>query len=267
MSKIKIIQERLYSAFFIILLLFIFTPVILLVLFSFNQDKYPTLPWKGFTFGWYQNLLSNSTILEPLLNSLFIGISVSIICVFLGFIASNYIIRTSKNSQNKLLNISFIPALMPTILLGIAFTAYMNLMNFEQGIISIVLFQAVYLLPISIGLIYYTLKKIDPNLEQTCYDLGGSFKHYIFKVLIPLIKWNLLGVGLLIFTLSWDEFIISWFVSGFTQTISIKTWTMLKTAISPEINALGTIILLISMSLLIVSFILINRKVKQNATT
>ncbi|MCK5629172.1 MAG: ABC transporter permease subunit [Nanoarchaeota archaeon] len=264
MNKSKHLIEVIYKAFFVLFFCFIFSPVLVLIIFSFNVDKYPTLPWKGFTLQWYKSLLSNSLIIEPLSNSIIVGISITLICLIIGFIGANHIIRLKKRKQDIALSFSFLPALFPTLLLGITFISYLSLLSIKQGILPIIIFQSVYLAPIAIGLIYYSLRKVDSSLEQTCYDLGGNIFTYIFKILIPLIKWNLVGIGLLIFTFSWDEFMISWFVSGFNQTISIKVWTMLKTAISPEINALGTIIVLFSVGLLITAFILINKKVKKD---
>jgi|APSaa5957512622_1039677.scaffolds.fasta_scaffold00425_28 spermidine/putrescine transport system permease protein len=257
------IKEIIYKIFITLFYLFIFSPVILLVIFSFNADNFPTLPWKGFTLDWYTGLFSNASMIEPLLNSLVVAFSVGILALVIGFFGANYFYKSKAKSKNLLLGLSFAPALTPAILLGISFITYMRFLSLQPSMLSIIIFQTAFFSPIALVLIYYGLTKIDKNIENASYDLGSNTFSYYFNVLIPILKWNLIGVFLLIFAFSWDEFIISWFVSGFYSTIPIKIWGAMKTSISPEINALGSIILLTSFAILIIAQYLIFKRYKK----
>ncbi|MAG75343.1 MAG: hypothetical protein CL811_01175 [Colwelliaceae bacterium] len=259
----KTLKEVSYKIFIGLFYLIIFLPVALLVSFSFNKDNFPTLPWKGFTLDWYIQLFSNTSIIEPLLNSLIVAFFVGILSLTIGFFGANYFYKSKIKFKNLLLGLSFAPVLTPTILLGIAFISYLRFLSIQPSLTGIIIFQTAFFSPIALVLIYYNLTKIDKNIEEASYDLGSNTFSYYIDVLIPMLKWNLLGVFLLIFAFSWDEFVISWFVSGFNLTIPVKIWGMMKTSISPEINALGSIILLTSFTLLVIAQYLIFKRHKK----
>ena len=122
----KSIKEISYRIFIGLFYLFVFAPVIILIIFSFNNNKYPTLPWSGFTLNWYRGLFSDTTMVEPLTNSLISASLVSLISLAIGFIGANYLFRLKGKSKNVLFGLGFAPALIPPLLLAVKFITYLK---------------------------------------------------------------------------------------------------------------------------------------------
>lgn len=259
MIKEKIAKLILKILFYFTMFIILF-PIIILIVFSFNSAVFPGFPWAGFTIKWYVKLFSDSLLLNSIKNSIVVGFFVGLISTIIGFFGA----MTFQNTKSKFMSFykkfSFLPPLVPFILSGIAFVTYLNYLPLNKSITSIIIFQSVIFFPIALGIISLKLNEIPYNYLLATRNLGGSFKDYLIKILLPLLKNTLLGTFLLIFALSWDEFVISWFVSSFDQTIPIRIWTLLKSSIDPSINALGTISLLISSILLLIAIKLLLKK-------
>lgn len=256
------------SMHFIIVMLLIFMPLFMIIAFSFNEATFPGFPWSGFTLEWYKKLFSDEKMMSAIANSVIVGISTAALSTLTG-LAGAISLSKSKRIIDKFTRIvSFMPPLIPFILSGIAFVTFLNYFPLPKSLFSIIIFQSVLFFPISLGVITLKINELPAGLRNVSKNLGSTYPGYFFKVLLPLLKNTLIGVALLMFVLSWDEFVISWFVSGFQETIPIRVWSLLKSSITPKINALGTISFIISLILLIVAqrYLFKNKKRGKNET-
>lgn len=235
---------------FIFVLFIIFIPLITLIAFSFNQAAYPGFPWSGFTIEWYAKLFHDQKMIAAIVNSIIVGFSTSLLSTFIGVIGALAFYRSRYIFSKIGLSIVYLPPLVPSILSGIAFVTFLRYVPIPKSLLSIIIFQSVIFFPVALGIISIRLKEIDPRLRDASMNLGGGYHHYFLFVLFPLLKNTLIGVTLLLFALSWDEFVISWFVSSFQETIPIRVWLLMKSSITPTINALGTLSFMVSFILL-----------------
>ena len=228
-----------------------FLPIVVLVLFSWNQSAFPILPWTGATILWYEQLVSDTKIMEAIANSFFVGVGTALLSLIIGFAGAHTIFLRRNKTIDLLRFFAFAPPLVPYVVSGIAFVTLLNFVPIPKSIFSIILFQSVIFVPLAIGTIYLRLKEIGYGYADVVTNLGGSYTRYVFSVLLPMLMPTLVGTALFVFALSWDEFIISWFVGGFSETIPVRVWLSMKSTLSPTINALGTISFFLSLTLLL----------------
>ena len=236
--------SRLYIA---IILMFLFLPIFMLVIFSFNDAKFPTLPLSGFTLKWYEEVITDRGFMDALGNSLLVSSLVAALSTFLGFTGA-YFFHKLKMKRKRLFLIPILfPIFVPFLLSALAFIIFLNIFNFGQSLFFVIVFHVAIFSPIALVLIFDRLAEVNPDFEHAARDLGATQMQFVTRVLLPIISPVLLSVAALAFILSWDEFVIAWFVSGFDQTLPVKIWLKLGSQLSPEINAIGTIILVTSL--------------------
>ncbi len=233
---------------------FLFLPIAVIVIFSFQPGRYPSLPLREFTLKWYHEMIYDRVLLECMKNSAIVGVSVSLISTTLGFMAA-YALRSYKlRAENLFLGFMSGPLTVPTLLLGLALLIFLNtFLSIGNSLFSVILSHTVICAPFAMFIIRARLRGIDKSLEEAAWDLGANTWQTIREVILPLAAPGLIAALLLTFTLSFDEFIIAWFVCGFQPTLPVKIWSMMRGGIKPTINAAGTIIFILSISFLILS--------------
>jgi spermidine/putrescine transport system permease protein len=247
-----------------LIFVFIFLPVVTIIIFSFNVDKFASLPWKGFTLGWYKNLLFDRGILDALKNSLTVSTLVAATSCLLGFMGAYTLYRRSFRYQNFFLAIMISPLAVPWIILGLALSAFLTRINLEGSLFSVWISHTVFAAPFAMLIIRARMAGLDMRYEEAGWDLGANRLKAIWHIVIPLTLPGILAAFLLTFTISFDEFIIAWFVCGFQETLPVKIWGMIRSGLNPSINAVGSVIFVFSMALAVFSqYLLRGRKEKQ----
>lgn len=260
----KYMDKYIFYGYMVLVFVFIFLPVATIIIFSFNVDKFASLPWKGFTLGWYKNLLFDRGILDALKNSLTVSTTVAATSCLLGFMGAYALYRRSFRHQNIFLAIIISPLAVPWIILGLALAAFLTRINLEGSLFSVWISHTVFAAPFAMLIIRARMAGLDMRYEEAGWDLGANRLKAIWHIVIPLTLPGILAAFLLTFTISFDEFIIAWFVCGFQETLPVKIWGMIRSGLNPTINAVGSVIFVFSMALAVFSQYLIRgRKEKQ----
>ena len=226
-------------------------PIVALVLFSFEDARFPTLPWAGWTLEWYQNLVADGRLLQSLQHSLIVSPLAAAAATAIGFFAAYVLNRFDFPGKNMLSIVLIVPILIPPLILGVAFLGLLSRLTLQGQLLSIFLTHVVILLPTAIALITLRLAQMPKAIEEAAWNLGANEWQTLYRIVLPWAIPGIAGAWLLAFTFSFDEFIIAWFVSGFEQTLPVAIYNFLGSNMNPSLNAIGTIVFSISAILLI----------------
>ena len=249
------IASKVYTA---LMFVFLYAPIIVLIIFSFNDTETASRTvFSGFTLRWYKTLFEDRLILEALRNTLIIAVVSAICSTILGVMASIGINAMKKLPRKLMLNITNFPMVNPEIVTGVSLMLlFVMVVKFfggkSLGMASIIASHITFCLPYTIMSILPKLRQMNPNLYEAAQDLGCPPFKAFFKVVLPEIMPGIVTGLIMAFTLSIDDFVISYFTSGTTQTLPIYIYSMTRKRISPEINALSTVLFLVVFVLLII---------------
>ena len=256
--------SKIYLAF---IMAFLYLPIIVLIVFSFNASKSRTV-FDGFTLDWYRKLFSNELIISSAINTLIVAVIASVIATVLGTVAAIGISKMRKVPKAMVMQVTNIPIMNPEIVTGVSlmllFVFFAARMNLEFGFVTLILAHITFDVPYVVLNVMPKFRQMDPNLYEAAQDLGcGPFKSFI-KVILPEILPGVISGFLMAFTFSLDDFVVSYFTSGSTaQTLPITIYAMTRRKVSPEINALSTIIFVVVLVVLIAKNIIENRAAKK----
>lgn len=235
-----------------LMLLFLYLPIAVLIAFSFNDTKLRGV-WAGFTTHWYVDLFTDPFILKSLYVTLFVAVVSTVISTLLGTISAVGIRAFRRRSQNLILNVNYLPVLNPDIVTAVALMSLYGFFSIEQGLLTMTLSHIVFCLPYVILSVLPKLNQLDQNTVEAAFDLGAKPWEALFYVVIPQIKPGIVTGALLAFTLSLDDFIISFFTTGQgVSNLSIALYSMAKTGINPSMNAISAILFAVVFILLII---------------
>lgn len=256
-------MKKVSKLYMSLLLMFLYIPIIVLIVFSFNTTKSRTV-FDGFTFDWYIRLFQNELIMQSLWNTILISIFAATLSTILGTAAAIGINNMRKLPKAVVMNINNVPIVNPEIVTGVSlmllFVFFAARMNFNFGFGTLLIAHITFDVPYVILNVMPKFRQMNPNLYEAAQDLGCSPVKAFFKVVLPEIMPGIVSGFLISFTYSLDDFIISYFTSGATsQTLPITIYSMTRRKVSPEINALSTIIFLVVVIVLILKNILENR--------
>jgi spermidine/putrescine transport system permease protein len=237
-------------AFVCLVFVFIYLPIISLIVFSFNDNRFPSLPWTGFSLRWYEEVLADPSIIDAFVLSIVIGVCVSVTTTFLGFLAAYMDFRWRFAGKNALLGVIILPPTIPFIVLGLAMLNFLKQVGLAASPIGIFISHSVLCLPFALAVIRMRLADMAPELEQAAWNLGCSQTRTIFKVVVPHCFPAIVASMLITTALSFDEFMIAWFVSGVDVTLPVRILTLLQGQVSASINAIGSIVFVISLFLI-----------------
>ena len=246
-----------FTVYMGIVLFFLFMPIVVIVVFSFNVDKFASLPWKGFTLDWYQKMIFDTTILDALKNSLIVSTGVAAASCILGFLGAYALYRKTFRLEGLYLGFMISPLGVPWIILGLALLVFLTKVNLTGSLYSVLICHTVFAAPFAMLIIRGRLSGLNVKYEEAAWDLGAGRLRAIWEVVLPLSAPGILAAFLLTFTLSFDEFIIAWFVCGFQETLPVKIWGLIRSGLNPTINAVGSIIFCFSMGMAVVAQFLI----------
>lgn len=228
--------------FYVSLIIFIlYAPIVLLMVFSFNNSKARS-QWSGFTLKWYQALFNDPQIKSAFYYTMIIAIVATLIATIIGTAAALGIHHMSKWKKKVIMNVTYIPLLSPDIVTGISMMILFIFIKIPRGLSSLILAHITFSIPYVILSVIPKLKQFNYNIYEAALDLGAKPIYAFYKVVLPEIIPGIIAGGLLAFTLSIDDFVISFFNTGpAVSTLSIEIYSMARRGINPKINALSTI--------------------------
>ena len=230
-------------------LLFLYLPIAILIVFSFNASKL-SARWQGFSLQWYATLFTNEALLAATLNSLIVAVVSTILAGVLGVLTAVALERRPFRGQATFEGLLLMPIVIPEIMMGVAMLLFFVLINLPLSLVTITIAHTIFNFPVVALIVRARLRKLDPRLEEAARDLGATPWVAFRRVTLPLLIPGIIGALLVAFTLSLDDFIISFFTAGAgSTTLPIKVYSMLKTAVTPEVNALSAVLVLVSMGL------------------
>lgn len=242
-------SKKLYS---FLIFLFLYAPIIILIVFSFNDSK-SRGSWNGFTLKWYVELFQDREILKALYYTLLIAILSSIISTIIGTLAAIGIHDMSSMGKKIVLNLNYLPVLNPDIVTAVSLMTLYRILRIEFGFITLLLSHITFSIPYVILSVLPKLRQMNKHLAEAAMDLGATPIYALRKVIIPEIMPGIVTGALLAFTLSVDDFVISFFNKGAGVTnLSISIFSMARRGINPVINALSTLMFIGLISLLLV---------------
>ena len=245
MKKKRFSFSDLYLA---LVMLITYLPIAIVIVFSFNESKLP-VAWKGFSWRWYEALLRDAALMEALRNSLILGVVSSLFAAVIGTLGAIGMARVHYKTKGMMEYLSTIPIMLPEIILGMVFMAFFSLLRLPFGWPTLIIAHPYVFLMVKARLV-----GIDKSIEEAARDLGASPVRTFFDITLPLILPAVLSGCILSFAMSFDDVVISIFVNGPTlSTLPIKVYTQLRTGVTPEVNALCTLILIAVVLILLLS--------------
>jgi ABC-type spermidine/putrescine transport system permease subunit II len=220
---------------------FIFLPIVSLVVFSFADGRFPTLPWPGFTTDWYTSLGDDPEIFPALKNSVIVAVVVGAIATVLGAMAAYFLNRWQFRGKNAYLGVVMIGPCIPLVILALALFIFLNQIHLSGTLRAVALSHVGLAAAFALALVRLRLAEMDSRLEQAAWNLGASEWKAVRRIVVPQLAPALVAAFFLTMAVSWDEFVISWFVSGFDTTLPVKIFNMIQGNVSPRINAIGSI--------------------------
>lgn len=234
-------------------LLFLYMPILVLVVFSFNDNRVTTLPLRGFTWKWYEKFLSNADMLSAIGNSLYVAGIATLLTCLIGVPAAFALDRVGFPGKTVFRRLILLPIALPGIITGISMLNLFRVFGFNLSLETVILGHATALVAIVVTQVYARLQRFNRRLEEASADLGARPWQTFFLVTLPNIRSAIIGSALLSFTVSFDEIPVTFFLTGRDNTLPMYIYSTLRRGITPEINAVGTVIVLVSLVLIVAS--------------
>ena len=224
-------------------LVIIYLPIALVILYSFNESKLSSV-WGGFSLKWYRTLFADKAMFQALGNSLILGLSASFAAGVVGTLGAVGCDRVRPRSRRVIEYLTSLPLMTPEIILGMVFMAFFGMLGIPFGMGTLILSHTTFCIPYVFMLVQARLVGMDRSLAEAARDLGAGERQVFFTITLPLLLPAIVSGMLLSFAMSLDDVISSLFVTGVNvNTLPIKVYTALKTGVTPEINALCTLLL------------------------
>lgn len=254
-------MNKLAKLYSILIYVFLYLPIIILIVYSFNASKYGT-SWQGITLDWYKKLLSNNTLIGSTKNSFLIAALSASISTLIGTLSALGLYRYKFKGRNIFLSIVYVLAISPDIIMGISLLILFNLVHINLGFYTLLLAHITFNLPFVIIIVISRLRTFNKSLIDAAKDLGASELVVFSKIILPMILSSVISAWLLAFTLSLDDVVISFFVTGPNfEVLPLTLFSMTRLGIKSEINALCTMIFCVTLILIFISHFVFRRKV------
>lgn len=225
-------------------MVFLYLPIAFMVALSFNDSRSVGLPWLGFTFDWYDTALTNKLLLDALWNTIVVAIGVAVAATIIGTMAAFVLVRGRIRYPGATRVVATMPIMFPGMLLGIGILIFLRrVLDLDLSLLTVIAGHLVFTTPFVILIVAARLQGFDRNLEWAAADLGAGPRATVRFIILPLIWPAILAGALISVTLSVDEFIITFFTVGPQLTLPIYIYTQIKFGVSPEVNAIATLML------------------------
>jgi spermidine/putrescine transport system permease protein len=227
---------------------FLYLPIIVLVVYSFNGQGVGGFPPHDFTLNWYRLLFQDDAIWSSVLNSVVVALASVLIALALGIPAGLALDRSNFPGKGIFRRLVLLPLVLPGIITGLSLLMLFRETDLKLSLITVILGHGTALISVATTEVFAGLQKLDRTQEEASLDLGANYLQTFWRVTLPNLKLSIIGAALLIFTLSMDEIAVSFFLIGRDNTLPLEIWGRLRRGITPEINAISTIIFVFSLS-------------------
>ena len=255
-------RAPLLAAYATLVFVFIYLPIAVLIVYSFNRDGVGGFPPHHFTLDWYRQLFSDSAIWDAVINSLIVAAASVAVALTLGLLAALALDRASFPGKALFRRLVLLPLILPGIITGLSLLMFAVFAGVQLSLLTVFLGHGTALISVATTELYAGLQKLDRAQEEASLDLGATPWQTFWRVTLPNLKLSLIAAGLLIFTLSMDEIAVTFFLIGRDNTLPLEIWGRLRRGITPEINAASTLIFTVSVALLVVWYRLRARSVR-----
>ncbi|QPM92237.1 ABC transporter permease [Pseudooceanicola algae] len=239
---------------------FIYLPVGALVLFSFQGGALPVPPFNGPSLQWYAEILGDGDLMQSLLNSLMVGAVSSALAVCLGFTAAYGLARHALPGTTLMRGLLIAPLCVSYLIIGLGLLIVVQRLGLGLSLATAGIGHVVINLPICFSIIYASMGAQQQSAERAARDLGANEAQVVLLITVPMLLPAIAAAFFLSFTLSWDEFIISFLLTRFDVTLPVEIWSMLRSGLSPELNAIGSLVFLVSVTLVLALELLLFRR-------
>jgi len=238
---------------------FLYFPIVILIIYSFNRDGVGGFPPRHLTFDWYRVLFSDSAMWNAVGNSVIVAVAAVVISVAIGFPAAYALDRYSFPGKAAFQRFVLLPLIVPGVITGISLLLLVVSGGFHLSLATVMFGHATALTAVATTEIFAGFAKLDRSFEEASADLGASGLQTLWRIVLPLMRTSLLGTALLIFTLSMDEIAVTFFLIGRENTLPLEIWARLRRGATPEMNAISTLIFVFSVAAIFLSQKLIAR--------
>lgn len=252
-------KNKHFGKSYIVLILFLtYVPIIISTVYSFNASKLTT-KWGGFSFKWYDTLFHDRAMFEAFMNSILLAASACVLSVLIAMPAA-MLFHKKQTGLGKIMEfISNMPVMIPEIILGMAYLSIFSLMRLPFGMLTLIIAHTTFCVPYVYSQLRAGLSRVDDSLVDAAKDLGAGPYRAFVDVSLPLLRPALMSGMLLSFAMSFDDVVISIFVTGAKMSLlPVKVYTKLKTGITPEINALNTVVMVVIIMILLIRMLYLN---------
>jgi spermidine/putrescine transport system permease protein len=233
---------------------FIYLPIIVLIVYSFNRDGVGGFPPRHLTLNWYRQLFGDGAIWTSVLNSLIVAACSVALSLTLGLLAALALDRSSFPGKSLFRRLVLLPLILPGIITGLSLLMFAVYAGAHLSLLTVFLGHGTALISVATTELFAGLQKMDRAQEEASLDLGATRLQTFWRVTLPNLKLSLIAAGLLIFTLSMDEIAVTFFLIGRDNTLPLEIWGRLRRGITPEINAISTLIFATSVILIVIWF-------------
>ena len=244
--------------------LFIYLPVVVLVLFSFQDGLLPVPPFQGPSLQWYERMLDNRRLMEALLNSIVVATLSSVVATLLGFFAAHTLARKNMRFSGAARYFLMAPITVSYLIIGMGLLVTFNLLGVSRSLFVVGIGHVIITLPLCFAIIYSQMGDHQKNIERAARDLGATDLQTLVLITAPIMRPALFAAFCIAATLSWDEFIIAFLLSRFDVTLPVTIFEMLRAGLTPEVNAAGTVVFAISITMVLIAILLSSRRKNSN---
>lgn len=245
-------RSPLLALYALLVFAFLYLPIAVLIIYSFNRDGVGGFPPKHLTFRWYHLLFGDAAIWDSVLNSLFVAAGAVVLSLTLGLLAALALDRATFPGKAIFRRLVLLPLILPGIITGLSLLMFAVSIGLQLSLLTVFLGHGTALISVATTELFAGLQKIDRAQEEASLDLGATPWQTFWRVTLPNLKLSLIAAGLLIFTLSMDEIAVTFFLIGRDNTLPLEIWARLRRGITPEINAISTLIFGVSVILILV---------------
>ncbi|MDA0219878.1 MAG: ABC transporter permease [Proteobacteria bacterium] len=247
-------------------LAFLYVPIATLMVFSFNDNPVTRLPLTGFTLDWYHKALTNPDLMTALWNSVIVGLAAVAICLAIGIPTAFALDRYDFPGKTAFRRLVILPITLPGLITGVSMLVFFRAAGVDLSLWTVIVGHGTALTAIVVTNVFARLQRFDRRIEEASADLGAKPWQTFLFVTLPNIKSALIGSSLIAFTLSFDEIPVTFFLTGRDNTLPMYIWSVIRRGITPEINAIGTIIVAVSIVLILVSVFMMYQENQKGST-
>jgi len=246
-SSSEIKGSRWLTAHALVVFAFLYLPIAVLIIYSFNGEGVGGFPPRNLTLSWYQTLFQDSAIWDAVVNSLAVAFAAMVVALAFGIPAALALDRAQFPGKAIFRRLVLLPLILPGIITGLSLLMLFRELDMKLSLVTVALGHGTALISVAATEVFAGLQKLNRAQEEASLDLGASYWQTFWRITVPTLKLPIIGAALLIFTLSMDEIAVSFFLIGRDNTLPLEIWGRLRRGITPEINAISTIIFAFSL--------------------